>query len=175
MSVLKYGVVAPVAAGVTADPRWMTAFARHLEACGFESVSVVEHAVLATQYDSVYPYDSSGRVELAADCPVPDPLDLLSFWPAIPIGSGWPPGCWCCPTTIRSCWPNERRPLMCCRAAGFGCVSVSAGCGKRSRRAAPTSEVADGAPTNSWPCCGRSGRTDHRASPIMASSFSSRT
>jgi probable F420-dependent oxidoreductase len=79
MSVLKYGVVAPVAAGVTADPRWMTAFARHLEACGFESVSVVEHAVLATQYDSVYPYDSSGRVELAADCPVPDPLDLLSF------------------------------------------------------------------------------------------------
>src|SRR5271156_3740291 len=79
MSVLKFGVVAPVAAGVTADPRWMTAFARHLEACGFESVSVVEHAVLATQYDSVYPYDSSGRVELAADCPVPDPLDLLSF------------------------------------------------------------------------------------------------
>ena len=28
---------------------------------------------------SVYPYDESGRVELAADCPVPDPLDLLAF------------------------------------------------------------------------------------------------
>ncbi len=78
MSVLKYGVVAPVAAGVTADPRWMAAFARHLEECGFESIIAVEHTVLATRYDSVYPYDRSGRVELAADCAVPDPLDLLS-------------------------------------------------------------------------------------------------
>jgi probable F420-dependent oxidoreductase len=79
MKVLKYAVVAPVAAGITADPQWMAAFARHLEACGFESVVVVEHTVLATRYDSVYPYDPSGRVELTADCPVPDPLDLLSF------------------------------------------------------------------------------------------------
>jgi probable F420-dependent oxidoreductase len=76
---LKAAVVAPVAAGVTADPRWIADFARHLEACGFESVVAVEHTVLATRYDSVYPYDRSGRVELAADCPVPDPLDLLSF------------------------------------------------------------------------------------------------
>jgi probable F420-dependent oxidoreductase len=79
MNVVKFGVVAPVAAGVTADPHWMAAFARHLEACGFESIVAVEHTVLATRYDSVYPYDSSGRVELAADCAVPDPLDLLSF------------------------------------------------------------------------------------------------
>jgi probable F420-dependent oxidoreductase len=79
MKSLKFGVVAPVAAGITADPRWMAAFARHLEACGFESIVVVEHTVLATRYDSVYPYDPSGRVALAADCPVPDPLDLLSF------------------------------------------------------------------------------------------------
>ena len=28
---------------------------------------------------SVYPYDESGRVELSADCPVPDPVDLLAF------------------------------------------------------------------------------------------------
>jgi probable F420-dependent oxidoreductase len=79
MKVLKFGVVAPVAAGVTAKPRWMAAFAQHLEACGFESLVAVEHTVLATRYDSVYPYDPSGRVELAADCPVPDPLDLLSY------------------------------------------------------------------------------------------------
>ncbi len=79
MKPLKFGVVAPVSAGVTADPHWMAAFARHLESCGFESIVAVEHTVLATRYDSVYPYDTSGRVELAADCPVPDPLDLLSF------------------------------------------------------------------------------------------------
>jgi len=72
-------VVAPVAAGVTADPHWIAAFARHLEACGFESIVAVEHTVLATRYDSVYPYDASGRVELTPHCPVPDPLDLLSF------------------------------------------------------------------------------------------------
>jgi probable F420-dependent oxidoreductase len=75
----KFAVIAPVAAGVTADPTWMTAFARHVEACGFESIVLVEHTVLMTRYSSVYPYDESGRVEIAADCPVPDPLDLLAF------------------------------------------------------------------------------------------------
>jgi len=75
----KFAVIAPVAAGVTADPTWMTTFARHVEACGFESIVAVEHTVLMTQYSSVYPYDESGRVEIPADCPVPDPLDLLAF------------------------------------------------------------------------------------------------
>jgi probable F420-dependent oxidoreductase len=76
---MKVSVVAPVADGITADPDWMVAFARHLELCGFESIVVVEHTVLLTRYDSVYPYDSSGRVGLAADGPIPDPLDLLAF------------------------------------------------------------------------------------------------
>ena len=76
---MKVSVVAPVADGVTADPGWMVSFATHLERCGFESIVVVEHTVLVTRYDSVYPYDSSGRVGLAADCPIPDPLDLLAF------------------------------------------------------------------------------------------------
>ena len=75
---MRFAVIAPVAAGVTADAAWMAAFARHVEACGFESI-VIEHTVLMAHYDSVYPYDESGRVELAADCPVPDPLDLLAF------------------------------------------------------------------------------------------------
>ncbi|OBI19920.1 LLM class F420-dependent oxidoreductase [Mycobacterium sp. E2327] len=75
----KIAVLAPVAEGVTADPNWMASFAGHLDRCGFESIVVVEHTVLATRYDSVYPYDSSGRVGLAADCPIPDPLDMLAF------------------------------------------------------------------------------------------------
>jgi probable F420-dependent oxidoreductase len=76
---MKVSVFAPVADGVTADPEWMVSFASHLERCGFESIVVAEHTVLVTRYDSVYPYDSSGRVGLAADCPIPDPLDLLAF------------------------------------------------------------------------------------------------
>jgi probable F420-dependent oxidoreductase len=76
---VKFAVIAPVAAGVTGDPEWMSAFARHVETCGFESIVAVEHTVLMTEYSSVYPYDASGRVGLPADCPVPDPLDLLAF------------------------------------------------------------------------------------------------
>ncbi len=131
MSVLKFGVVAPVAAGVTADPGWMVAFARYLEACGFGSIIAVEPTVMATRYDSVYPYDRSGRVELAADCPIPTRLTCCRLWPAIPPGSGWPPEFWCCPTIIRFCWPNARRRSMRCPAGGFGCASASAGYGKR--------------------------------------------
>src|SRR6185503_12311530 len=76
---VKFAVIAPVAAGVTADPGWMSTFARHVEACGFESIVVVEHTGLTTQDTSTYPYDVSGRVELPAGCVVPDPLDLLTF------------------------------------------------------------------------------------------------
>jgi probable F420-dependent oxidoreductase len=76
---LKASDVVPVADGVTADPDWMVNFAGHLELCGFESIVVVEHTVLVNRYDSVYPYDRSGRVGLTADCPIPDPLDLLAF------------------------------------------------------------------------------------------------
>jgi probable F420-dependent oxidoreductase len=76
---MKFAVIAPVAAGVTASPDFMAAFARHLESCGFESIVAVEHTVLMSRYDSVYPYDASGRVELRSDCVVPDPLDLLAF------------------------------------------------------------------------------------------------
>ncbi|MEV4670517.1 LLM class F420-dependent oxidoreductase [Actinomadura sp. NPDC049382] len=76
---MKYAVLLPVAAGVTADPAWIGAYVRHAEACGFESVGAVEHAVVASGYSSVYPYDTSGKMELADDLDIPDPLDLLAF------------------------------------------------------------------------------------------------
>lgn len=76
---MKYAVLLPVAAGVTADPAWIGAYVQHAEACGFESVGAVEHAVVASGYSSVYPYDTSGRMELADDLDIPDPLDLLAF------------------------------------------------------------------------------------------------
>lgn len=76
---MKYAVLAPVAANTTADPQWMIEFARHAESCGFESITVVEHAVVMSRYSSVYPYAADGRMELADGCIIPDPLDLLSF------------------------------------------------------------------------------------------------
>ncbi|WP_066945222.1 LLM class F420-dependent oxidoreductase [Microtetraspora fusca] len=76
---MKYAVIAPVAANTTADPEWIGAYARHAEACGFESIVVVEHTVVIAGYSSVYPYDSSGKMGLPDDCAIPDPLDLLAF------------------------------------------------------------------------------------------------
>lgn len=76
---MEYAVMAPVASGTTADPEWIGEYARHAEACGFDSIVAVEHAVMLTAYASVYPYDRSGRMELTPDCDVPDPLDLLTF------------------------------------------------------------------------------------------------
>lgn len=76
---MKFSLLAPVGTGTTADPIWMTGFAQHAEACGFESITVVEHAVVVSRYTSVYPYAGGGRMELADDCPIPDPLDLLAF------------------------------------------------------------------------------------------------
>ncbi|GAB3266515.1 LLM class F420-dependent oxidoreductase [Nocardioides dilutus] len=76
---MKYAVIAPTAAGTTADPAWMSAWVQHVEACGFESVVVVEHAVVVRGYESTYPYDQSGRMDLPDGVDVPDPLDLLAF------------------------------------------------------------------------------------------------
>lgn len=76
---MKYAVQIPVAAGTTADPQWVGEFAQHAETCGFESLVAVEHAVVMSTYNSIYPYDSSGRMELPDEGAIPDPLDLLAY------------------------------------------------------------------------------------------------
>lgn len=76
---MKLAVLAPPAEGMTADPAWISEFAVQADGLGFESIVVVEHSVVISQYESTYPYDESGRMDLADDCRIPDPLDLLSF------------------------------------------------------------------------------------------------
>lgn len=76
---MKLAALPPVRAGVCADPDFMVGFARHAEACGFESIVTVEHAVVISDYASRYPYAESGRMPLPDDCAIPDPLDLLAF------------------------------------------------------------------------------------------------
>jgi len=76
---VRYDVIAPTAAGTTADPDWITEWALHAEACGFDGVVAVEHAVVFTDYESRYPYDASGRMDLPEDVDIPDPLVLLTF------------------------------------------------------------------------------------------------
>jgi probable F420-dependent oxidoreductase len=76
---VKYAVIAPSTTGVSADPDWITTYAQHAEACGFESLVVVEHTVVVRGYSSSYPYDPSGQMAVADDCDLPDPLQLLGF------------------------------------------------------------------------------------------------
>ena len=80
---MEFGIIPPVRTGATADPDWMTAFARHVEASGYESLVVVEHAVVISDYASTYPYAKSGKMPLPDDCRIPDPLDLMAFLAAV--------------------------------------------------------------------------------------------
>jgi probable F420-dependent oxidoreductase len=54
------------------DPDKITAYARHAEECGFESLYLPEHIV-------VYPGASAGTHEIPPALPYADPLDCLSF------------------------------------------------------------------------------------------------
>ena len=78
-AVMKFGIFPPVVSGIAADPVWMSEFAVHSERSGFESIVVVEHTVVISETASVYPYSRSGRMPLPDQCPIPDPLELLSF------------------------------------------------------------------------------------------------
>ncbi len=76
---MQFAIIPPVRSDVTADPEWMTGFARHAEAVGFESIVVVEHAVVISRRAEPYPYSATGDFPLHDDCIIPDPLDLLAF------------------------------------------------------------------------------------------------
>ena len=76
---MKYGIIPPYRASVVHDPQYMTAFAQHADQLGFETLFVVEHAVVAADYERRYPYNSSGEMALAEDCNIPDPLELLAW------------------------------------------------------------------------------------------------
>jgi probable F420-dependent oxidoreductase len=76
---VKFGLLPPYRTGVTAEPAWITTFARAAESYGFESLYVAEHVVVVAGYTSPYPYSDSGRMTLPDHADIPDPLDLLAF------------------------------------------------------------------------------------------------
>jgi probable F420-dependent oxidoreductase len=58
------------------DPEQVTAMARHVEQGGFESFFTTEHIAL-------YPGVTLGRMPIAPDTPIADPLEVLSFVAAV--------------------------------------------------------------------------------------------
>src|SRR5262245_19279328 len=60
-------------------PPGLTELADGAEAAGFESLWTVEHVIYPDGYESKYPYDTSGKMAMAADTPLPDPLIWLTW------------------------------------------------------------------------------------------------
>lgn len=62
------------------------------ERVGFESVWTVEHVVLPTEYEPLYPETADGRIPFAPDHPIADPLVWMAFAAAhtsrIKLGTG---------------------------------------------------------------------------------------
>ncbi len=76
---MKFGIMAPYQLGPVESGDYARAFAQLVEELEFESVWAVDHAVMCVDYDSVYPYDPSGRSPFEADTVQPDPLIWLSW------------------------------------------------------------------------------------------------
>jgi len=75
-----------------ATPEGSKELGRSAEAAGFESLWTVEHVIFPDGYESKYPYDKSGKMAMAADTPLPDPLIWLTWVAAaterIHLGTG---------------------------------------------------------------------------------------
>lgn len=64
--------------GPRAQPKLARALAESAEELGFDSLWTVEHVVVPTDYESEYPYSSSGKMP-GGELPIPDPLVWLSY------------------------------------------------------------------------------------------------
>jgi probable F420-dependent oxidoreductase len=73
---MKIGII-PINVGID-DPAVITRLARHAESVGLESVWTFEHVVVPVDYQSRYPYHSSGKMGAAAETVFADPLITLS-------------------------------------------------------------------------------------------------
>lgn len=66
-----------------AEREGLVTLAQGAEAAGFESLWTVEHVVYPDDYQSAYPYDPSGKMVMAADTNLPDPLVWLTWVAAV--------------------------------------------------------------------------------------------
>ena len=79
---LGVGIV-PINAGPFIGPGFLTEFGKLAEDLGFESLWTFEHVVVPEQYNSVYPYNPSGKLSLSGAVECVDPLIALSFVAAV--------------------------------------------------------------------------------------------
>ena len=75
---MKFGIV-PINLGEFTDPQVLIPFVHKAERLGYESVWTAEHVIIPKHYDSVYPYNPSGKVPFRPDASIIDPLVALTF------------------------------------------------------------------------------------------------
>jgi len=73
---MKLGLI-PINIGVN-DPAQIVAMAQAAEAVGFESVWTFEHVIVPLDYQSKYPYNATGKMGVAPETPLVDPLIALA-------------------------------------------------------------------------------------------------
>jgi len=73
---MKIGII-PVNIGVQSVDQ-MVGLARHAESCGYESVWTFEHVIVPLDYQSKYPYNATGKMGVAPETNLVDPLIALA-------------------------------------------------------------------------------------------------
>jgi probable F420-dependent oxidoreductase len=77
---LKFGIrIPPPQMGPIGDPDFVIRYAKLVERLGFESIWVIDHALMCVEYDSTYPYKTTGRTPIPAEANMPDPLVLMTW------------------------------------------------------------------------------------------------
>jgi len=77
---MKFGIrIPPPQMGPIGDPDWILRYAKLVESLGFESIWVIDHALMCIEYDSTYPYKTTGRTPIPAEANMPDPLVLMTW------------------------------------------------------------------------------------------------
>jgi probable F420-dependent oxidoreductase len=65
--------------GAFSEPRPFAQLVTTAEKVGFESIWTIEHVVIPVGYQATYPYHPSGKIPIATDTAIPDPLLPLAF------------------------------------------------------------------------------------------------
>ncbi len=77
---MKFGIrIPPPQMGPIGDPDFVIRYAKLVESLGFESIWVIDHALMCIAYDSTYPYKTTGRTPIPAEANMPDPLVLMTW------------------------------------------------------------------------------------------------
>jgi probable F420-dependent oxidoreductase len=77
---VKFGIrIPPPQMGPIEDPTFIVRYAQLVEQLGFESIWTIDHAFMSVEYDSRYPYKTTGRTPIPTEGNMPDPIVLLGL------------------------------------------------------------------------------------------------